>query len=473
VNRQHKPIPRLLAALACAVLLAGCAVGPDYKPPQTPTPKAWATQAAGPESPTPASLAQWWTAFGDPVLTSLVERAVQSNLDVKLAASRVRQARAARGVAASAFGPGLNASAAYSRNQNGTASSANTYQAGFDAAWELDLFGATRRSVEAADAEITAAVENQRDALVTLAAEVARNYVELRASQQQLAIAQRNLKTQQRTLELTRQRFESGFVSGLDVADATAQVAATLAEIPQIESAARQSVYAISVLLGQPPAALLEELSAAADIPSAPPGVPAGLPSDLLRRRPDIRSAEASLHAATAQIGVATADLFPKLTLSGALGWQSDDTHSLFRESSRSWSIGPSISWPIFQSGRILSNIEVQKALQEQSFISYQQTVLNALQEVENALIASSKEQERRKALIEAAAASQKSLDLATQLYSQGQTDFLNVLVSQRSLFSAEQALVQNTKNISTNLVALYKALGGGWSETPQPVAAR
>jgi NodT family efflux transporter outer membrane factor (OMF) lipoprotein len=223
-------------------------------------------------------------------------------------------------------------------------------------------------------------------------------------------------------------------------------------------------MYSLSILVGREPAALVQELSPTAVVPAAPPTVPAGIPSDLLRRRPDIRAAEAGIHATTARIGVATADLFPKVNLSGSLGWQAGDMGSLFDAASRSWSLGPSVSWSLFQSGRIRSNIEMQKALEEQSFIAYQQTVLAALEEVENALIASEKEQERRTALVQALDANRKAVDLATQLYSQGQTDFLSVLDAQRSLYSSEDALAQSTRTVSTNLVALYKALGGGWA---------
>jgi NodT family efflux transporter outer membrane factor (OMF) lipoprotein len=399
-----------------------------------------------------------------------VERAVQSNLDLKLAEARVRQARAASGVAASAFGPTVDATGSFRRSQAGSNSPAtDQYQAGFDAGWELDVFGGTRRSVEAANADLQATIESRRDVLVTLAAEVARTYIELRALQQQLVIAQRNLVVQQHSAELTRKRFQGGLVSALDIANANAQVAAMTAQIPLLESSARQAVYSLSVLLGREPAALMEELSSPAVIPAAPPAVPVGIPSDLLRRRPDIRAAEAGIHAATAKIGVATADLYPKVTLSGSLGWRATDTNLLFSPASRSWSLGPSISWPIFQSGRIRSSIEMQKTLEEQSFITYRQTVLSALQEVENALIASAKEQERRTALVISAAENQKALELATQLYSEGQTDFLNVLEAQRSLYTSDDALVQSTRTMSTNLVALYKALGGGWSAQPAP----
>jgi NodT family efflux transporter outer membrane factor (OMF) lipoprotein len=297
---------------------------------------------------------------------------------------------------------------------------------------------------------------------------VARNYIELRAFQQRIEIARQNLATQQHSARLTRQRFEGGFVSGLDVANAEAQVATTASLIPQLEAAARQSIYSLSILLGQAPAALIAQLSPAATIPGAPPATPAGLPSDLLRRRPDIRRAEADIHAATARIGVATADLFPKFTISGAAGVRSGDFSSWLTWAQRFWSFGPTVSWRVFDTGRTQSAIEQQEALQEQALIAYRQTVLAALQEVENALIAATKEQERRRSLAEAVSANRRAVSLAKTLYTQGQTDFLSVLDAQRSLFLTEETLVLSTSAVSTELVALYKAIGGGWSEAAE-----
>jgi multidrug efflux system outer membrane protein len=476
-------IPRAVLGAAMGVgliLLTGCMVGPNFQRPETPVSSRWtgSTTAAATQPATPAEeeLARWWTAFGDPTLTSLVNRAVRSNLDLARAEARIRQARAARGIAASGLGPTADASASYTRSRspvtgrdgNGskvTGIITNQYRAGFDAGWELDIFGGVRRGVEAAEADLQASVEARRDVLVTLTAEVARNYVDLRGFQQRIAIARKNLKAQKHSAELTRQRFMGGFVSGLDVANADAQVATTAAGIPLLESSARQTIYNLSVLLGLEPGALVKELSLASAIPAGPPSVPVGVPSDLLRRRPDIRAAEEGIHAATARIGVATADLFPRLTLSASIGVLAGQFGSWFDWSSRYWSFGPLGTWPLFTSGRIRWNIELQKAFQEEDMIAYRQTVLAALQEVENVLIASTKEEEHRDALVEAVAANRKAVGLATQLYTMGQTDFLNVLDAQRSLYASEDALVQSTGIVSTNLVALFKALGGGWGE--------
>jgi NodT family efflux transporter outer membrane factor (OMF) lipoprotein len=462
--------PQSAILLSCLVLLAGCKVGPSFKPPQTPVPKEWTGPLPPSATQAEQDLALWWTQFNDPMLTSFVNSAIESNLDLQLAQARIRQARAARGVARGGLGPNVNAVGSFNRGQSPGLAAANTfgpttnmYQAGFDAAWELDVFGGVRRSVEAANADLLAAIESRRNLLVTLTAEVAVNYIDLRSLQQEILIAQDNLKGQQHSADVTRQRFQGGFVSGLDVANADAQVATTAAQIPVLETAVQQMIYSLSVLLGREPGALLADLSAAASIPAAPPAVPVGVPSELLRRRPDIRQAEAQIHGTTARIGVATADLFPKLSLSASIGREANKFSSLSDRVNRFWSVGPSASWNLFATGRNLSNIELQKALEEESLITYRQLVLAALQDVENALIASAKEQEHRKALIDAVAANRRAVRLSTELYTQGQTDFLNVLDAQRSLYASEDALAQSTRTVSTNLVALYKALGGGW----------
>jgi NodT family efflux transporter outer membrane factor (OMF) lipoprotein len=459
-------------------------VGPNFERPQVQVPGNWVgptkEDIAQPSTLAEQNLARWWTVFQDLTLTSLVERAVQSNLDLMRAEARIRQARAARGIAVSGIGPTVDATGSYQRSRHSVSNSnggkgqrasvdqteeviSNNYQAGFDAGWEIDIFGGVRRGIEVADADLQAAVETRRDVLVTLTAEVARNYIDLRSFQERIAIARQNLKAQQHNAELTRQRFEGGFVSGLDVANAEAQVSTTASQIPLLEASARQTIYSLSVLLSREPAALINELSPASAIPVAPPSVPVGVPSELLRRRPDIRMAEAEIHAATARIGVATADLYPKFTIFGSVGIQASDLSLWFNWVNRLWSFGPSVSWRVFETGRIRSNIKVQEALQEESLITYQQTVLTALREVEDALIISAKEEERRKALVQAVASNRKAVELATKLYTEGQTDFLNVLQAQRALFVSEDELAGSTQTVSTNLVALYKALGGGW----------
>jgi len=463
----------LLASVLCPLFVAGCTVGPNYQPPETKVPAGWTGQtgAKSPASPD-TILLQWWTEFNDANLTSLIERAMKSNLDLRQAEQKIRQARAEGGAVGAGFWPTADATGSFSRSRSGgpPAATRNLFQAGLDAAWELDIFGGTRRDIESAEADIRASVEDRRDVLVTLASEVAINYVQLRGYQQEILIAQSNLKAQQQSADVVRKRFEGGFVSALDMANADAQVATTLSQIPVLETSAQQTIYNIGVLLGREPQSLLEELSPASPIPVTPPEVPTGLPSEMLRRRPDIRRAEARIHAATARIGVATADLFPKFNLAGSLSVSADRVKSM-KWDSRSWSLGPSADWQIFNAGRVSSNIEVQKALQEQAVLTYKKTVLTAIQDVENALVAYAKEQEHHKALIDAVTANRKAVEIATKLYVEGQTEFISVLDAQRSLYSSEDALVQSTRNLSTDLIALYKALGGGWdSRTPDSV---
>jgi outer membrane protein, multidrug efflux system len=461
---------------AGVMIAAGCKVGPDYHRPQVSVPVAWSGPKIGvePNEASQQALVQWWTSFHDPTLTSLVSSAIQSNLDVRQAEARVLQARAVWGVAAGGLWPTLNAKGSATRSRSPIQSgqsgqfggssgvTRNLFQTGLDAAWELDLFGGKRRNVEAAAADVQAAEEDRRDVLVTLTAEVATTYINLRTAQQQVAVAENNLRAQKHVAELTRQRFEGGLASGLDVANAEAQTATTAAQIAPLQQTAQQNIYSLSVLLGREPGALLQDLGPASSVPTTEPAVPLVVPSELLRRRPDIRRAEAQIHAATARIGVAAADLFPKLSLSASAGFQGSQSGTWLRWPSRFWSAGPSATWPLFAGNSLRSAVEAQKALQEQSVLAYQKVVLTALQEVENALIALAREQEHREALVNAAAANRKALDLATRLYTQGQTDFLSVLQSQGALYAAEDALVRSDQAIATNLVALYKAMGGG-----------
>jgi len=417
-------------------------------------------------------IARWWETLNDPALNSLITRAIENNLDLKQAQARIRQARGARAFAAGGVWPTVDTAASYRRIRAGGENSTgarSSFQAGLDAAWEIDVFGGLRRNIEAADADVKAAVEDSRDILVTLAAEVALNYTDLRLLQRQITISQENLAAQKRSADLTRRRFAGGFVSGLDVANSDVLVASTESQIPLLEAALRQTIYALGVLLGQEPGALLNELSAQAPIPTTPPQVPVGLPSDLLRRRPDIRRAEARIQSATARIGVATADLFPRFSLTGSLAISGDKLSAFGNWDNRSWSIGPTVTWPLFDAGRIRANIAIQNANQEESLLAYRSTILLAIQEVENALIAYSKEQQHRKSLVDALAASRRSVELSTQLYTQGQTDFLNVLTAQRALLSSEEALATSDRTVATNLIALYKALGGGWESEPAP----
>ncbi|MCI0415797.1 efflux transporter outer membrane subunit [bacterium] len=466
-----------VAILLLVLFLAGCTVGPNYKTPKTSVPQSFANSSSANQRNDAEHFGKWWTTLQDSTLNSLIERAVIANLDLRLAQARVREARAQRGVVKADLYPDVNASGSYQRSRvsgnigpqgtDGSQSFSNIdgdlYQVGFDASWELDIFGGKRREVEAANADLASAIENSRDVLLTLLAEVARNYVELRTSQRQTAIASSNLQAQQETLELTRVRFEAGLVSNLDIARAEAQVQTTASQIPALEISARQSIHFLSVLLGQEPNALVQELAPQTAIPSSPPEAPVGVPSDLLRRRPDIRRAERDLGAATARIGVATADLFPKFSITAALGLGSGKIGNLTDSGSGFWSILPGVSLPIFNRGRIHSNIAVQNAREEQALVTYEQTVLISLREVEDSLVAFSEDQTRRRTLAAAVDANRRAVELANQLYKQGLTDFLSVLQAERDLYASEDALAQGDRNVTSDFIALYKALGGGW----------
>jgi NodT family efflux transporter outer membrane factor (OMF) lipoprotein len=462
---------------APVLLMAGCAVGPDYHPTKTETklPDGWdGTTVAEPAQPSVATtevaqLSEWWNVLNDPKLTQLVTDSLKANLDLRTAISALRQARATRDVAASGFWPTVNATGAYSRGGPlGGGRAGDLFQDGLNASWQLDFFGSTRRAIESADANVEAAGENMRNVLITVAAEVATDYVNVRGFQQRIQVANDNLKAQQHTAELTRQKFQGGLATALDVANAEASVAATEATIPPLETSERQTIYALSVLLARPPAALKDELSTPGPIPQAPARVPVGLPSALLQRRPDIRQSEALVHAATAQIGVATAQWYPQFSLTGNLGFASDTLRGLLRSDNGSWSLGPSVTWPIFTAGRIAANVEVQNAAQEQALLAYQKTVLTALQEVESALVAFALEQRHRQLLDQAVKANSRALDLATQLYTIGQNDFLSVIVAQQALLSTQDALQQSNQAIAVDLIALYNALGGGWESKPE-----
>jgi outer membrane protein, multidrug efflux system len=462
-------------------IASGCAVGPNYKNPDVRVPVAWQEAQSDGVNTRAAELARWWTKFNDPLLNSLVEHAVQSNLDLRLAEARIWEARAARAVSAAGEWPTVDVSGSYSRNRSsqnavgsrfqgavvspggGAQSEQNLYRTGFDASWEIDVFGGVRRSVEAADATIEATVEERRNTLVTLLGEVAKNYIDLRGFQRRLEVARANLKTQQETLELTKVRFDAGLASDLDVAQAEAQVNTTAAQIPTLESSLKQVSHRLDVLMGSEPGALWGELSSQGAIPSLPPEVLVGLPSELLRRRPDIRRAERQLAAATAQIGAAVADLFPKFSLIGTAGLQSISASDWFTGPSRFWSIGPTVRWPVFDAGRIRANIEVRNAQQEQALRQYEKTILTAFEDVENSLVSYAKEQARYRSLSDALAANRRAVEMANELYTRGLLDFLNVLETQRSLYSSESDLAQSEAAMASNLVGLYKALGGGW----------
>jgi NodT family efflux transporter outer membrane factor (OMF) lipoprotein len=483
--------------LGLALLLVGCEVGPNYKAPQTRMPAQYAFRAATQPATTqpvavekpPIRLAEWWRSFNDPILNDLINHAVQANLDLKIATARLIQARAQYGITYAGLFPTVDVDGQATRQRvspNGpnyiafpsqlTDSAGNTiklpggatptydlFQAGFDATWEMDVFGGQKRAVESAKADIQSSWESRNDVLVSLLAETARNYIEYRAFQRRLDLTRQDIRSEEESVTVTRQRFRAGLTNDLDVARAEAEVTTTTAQLPDLTRQMDASLQTLAVTLGTDAQSLAEELGPVKPIPVAPPNVPVGLPSDLLRRRPDVRAAERQIASATAQIGVATAELFPEFTLTGSLGLQSSHFKSIGNFNSRYWSIGPSVSWPLFDAGKIRSNIALQKAITAEKWANYQKTVLQALSDVETALESYTNERDRRVQLAKSVQALQRALDLANQLYKQGVGEFLDVLDAERSLFTAEDLLAQSDQAVSADLVSLYKALGGGW----------
>ena len=454
------------------IIITGCiTVGPDYVRPEVPVYKDWHTQLNGDlntKEMDVQTLAAWWTTLNDPKLSSLIDRAVSGNLGLKKARARVREARASRGVAKADLFPTIDATGTASRSRSseetGSGKTRDLYVVGFDAAWELDIFGGVRRSVEAAEANLQASQDDWHDVLVSLIAEVALNYIDVRTYQVRLTVAEDNLESQSETYQLSQWRYEAGVSDGLAVQQARYNLENTRSQIPILRTGLEAAMNRVAVLLGEQPGKVHTELEQREPIPVPPLTVAVGVPADLLRRRPDVRKAERNLAAQTAKVGVVTAELYPKFTLSGSIGLEALSTGNLFSSGSKFYGFGPSISLPIFAGGAIRQNIEVQSALQEQALIQYEAVILGALEEVENALVAYTEVQHRRQSLSDATRAAQKAAELAQHKYQSGLTDFTNVLDAQRSLLSFQEQLALSNGNITANLVRLYKALGGGWT---------
>lgn len=462
-----------LALMLLACLGACAAVGPDYTPPADPAPVAWNAplQNGLREGAGDPGLAAWWEVFRDSVLTDLVQRAADGNLDVSRARARVREARARRGLQETDLYPTADGSAAASRSRSGGWES-RLYSVGFDAGWEIDIFGGVRRGIEAAEGDLAAAEAGLADVMVTLAAEMGRNYMEARTLQRRLEVARANMQVQAETYELTRSRYAAGLGDALAVQQALANLEATRSQIPLLEDGLAASFNRLAVLTGESPGALDELLAEARPLPVVPPAVTVDIPAETLRRRPDVRRAERQLAAQTARIGMAEADLYPRLHLAGSLGLSAANTNDLADWASRSWSLGPSLSWRIFDAGAVRRNIEIQTAVQAQSLADYEATVLGALEEVENALSAYVQEQVRCAHLAAAAAAATEAEILARRQYEAGLMDFSNVLDAQRTLLSYQDQLAAGRGAVVTNLIALYKALGGGWTLAPAAVGS-
>ncbi|HEX2493625.1 MAG TPA: efflux transporter outer membrane subunit [Steroidobacter sp.] len=460
-----------------AASLAACAVGPDYRPPQTVSPDEWTElpqTGVRIESPDATSLAAWWRSLNDPQLDQLLQRAVAENKTVAQARARVLEARARRGVAASAFFPSVGASADATRTDSRSRSGggldsalsegdAKIYSTGLDSIWELDLFGGKRRAHEASSAQLAATRHDLRDVLVTLLGDVALSYTNVRTVQSRLTFAERNLKAQGDVLDITRWRAEAGLVSVLDVEQATAAYEQTRAAIPVLESTLAQEMHRLAVLTGQAPGALKTSLAERKPVPTTPLDIVAGVPADVLRRRPDIRGAERRLAAQTAEVGVAAAALYPSLSLSGVITLQSRAASDVL-DGLQSDRIGLTFSMPIFRGGALRQNVNVQNALLQQALATYEQTVLAAYEEVENALTAWTQEQRRHAALVEAVASARRASELALVQYNSGLVDFQTVVNSDRQLIQLEDSLALSEGELTANLIRLYKALGGGWS---------
>ncbi|HLX01906.1 MAG TPA: efflux transporter outer membrane subunit, partial [Trinickia sp.] len=476
IGRWRRPLA-VSAWMLC--MLGACTVGPDYVPPKITLPDSFAEPApvtAATALEPAAPLDAWWQNFGDAVLDQLIGEALQASPDLAAAQARVREARALRGIAGATLYPEADAGAAYARTHGsanvptgvppgglGPGADGNLWQAGFDASWEIDVFGGNRRGIEAADASWQAALAERGDVMLTLVAEIARNYVELRGAQRRLAVARDNLATQRDALALTRSQFDAGLASRLDVLRSQALVADTEAVVPELTADSRAAIYRIGALVGHQPETLLAELDAPGAIPSPIADVPIGLPSELLQRRPDIRAAERRLAAANARIGVVKADLYPHFYLTGAAGVESLEASTFLTAPSRYLSVGPGIRWLIFDAGKVRFGVEAQQARTDEAAASYQRTVLEALRDVETALASYGQSRIRRERLAEEAASDREAVTVATRLYRQGLEDFLSVLDAERSLYAAEDKLAQTDRDSDLSLVALYKSLGGGW----------
>jgi NodT family efflux transporter outer membrane factor (OMF) lipoprotein len=436
-----------------------------------------------------APLEMWWTELQDTVLTDLIQRAELANLNLQAAVARVAEARARRGIAKGGFYPDIFLGGAYSYQKvsekgvegvaggggdgdgdgegDGEASPVadpfSSWVFGLDLTWELDLFGRVRRTVESATASLQASVEDYRDVLVTLYAETATAYVDVRTFQQRLSFARQNVQAQEESLELTRDRYLAGLTSVLDVAQAEQNLATTRSLIPTLQTGLEASLNRLAVLLAQTPGSLHEELGIARPIPEPTDAVAVGIPADLLRRRPDIRRAERELAAQTARIGVATADLYPSFSIGGSVGMEALDLTDLGSAGTGFFSIFPSFNWPIFSAGKIRNRIRVEEARTEQALIFYELTVLEALEEVQDAIVAYAQETARRDRLTEAVDASQRAVDLVRTQYLSGLTNFQNVLDTQRSLFNQQDLLAESEGFVVQNLILLNRSLGGGW----------
>lgn len=456
-------------------MFAGCTVGPSYVRPKVDLPTRFTEQAA-PAVQAQAIELDWWRGLDDPLLDRLITKGLAGSPGLEVARARVIEAREELAAISTERVPEVDLTSAYARQHGsehvpvgtspgglGRGVDSSLWLAGFDAIWEADIFGGTRRAVQSASASVSAAEDDQRDAQLMLVAEVARDYVELRTEQRRVAIAREILAVRQDNLELVTARFESGLTGALDAARARADLADSEADIPAIEAAEHAAIYRLGELIGQPPETLLPMLIQSRPIPAVHTEVPVGLPSDLLERRPDIRAAERRIASANARIGMREADLFPHFSLTGAVGVESLGAGDFLSGSSRYFTIGPSVTWRVFDAGRIRDEVMIERARTDVAAADYERTVLTTLAEVETALVTYGHSQIQRNALVAEVAARRQAVSLARRLYSNGIENFLAVLDAERTLYIAELSLARADKATTDSFIALVKALGGGW----------
>lgn len=461
-------------------VLAACTVGPDYHPPKSAAPAAWSADKTGllrTDRDSAEQIKRWWTLFDDPELNHLVDRAVVQNLDVKAAGLRVEEARAMLGYVRAGYFPSVTAAAGASRQRLSTNDKFppfggvyNTFQAGFDTSWEIDVFGQTRREVEASTASIQQQEEQRHATLVTLLGDLGTDYAALRSAQARLGIAERNRAVEQQVRDLTRERNEQGLASELDVAEAEAQLHTLEAAIPDFQAEIAQREFAIAELLGEQPDALHDELSQGSGILVPPPRLPAEIASAVIRNRPDIRAAERQLASATATIGIATADYYPKFSINPSLDVNAGWLHRMLDVGALAWTIPFNVQVPIFDSGKIAAEVSLARTYAASELIAYQKSVLTAFREVETAIAACQAADARDVSLRDAVASNQVALDRATDLYRNGLGDFITVLTNERSLYAAEDARAQSALTKAQQTIALYKALGSGWETLPDGI---
>jgi multidrug efflux system outer membrane protein len=465
---------RLLLAPLAAAIMAACAVGPNYHAPETKAPEKF--DNLEPTYSTGTATAAFWQTFADAELDQLVTEALASNHDLRIALTRVQEARALRRDAAFDLAPSINASGGYTKTRTskagllpGVPRNSEFYDAGFDAFWELDFFGGVRRGLEASRAELGAEEAALEDVQVIVTGEVTRTYFELRGQQLQLDVARRNVANQQSTLELAQVRLDAGSGTEFDTARAQAQLSTTLGTIGPLEAAVARSIHRLSVLIGREPGALRAELTPPQNLPPLPGIVPVGDPATLLRRRPDIRVAERELASATAQIGVAVADLFPRVTFTGNAGYVAGSSSALGDKGTDAYVLAPGISWGIFDYGHVQARIGAAKWRKEGALLRYEKTVLQALEETEDTLVTHARARDRLVHDQAAVEASNTAAGLARVRYENGASDFLQVLDAERTLLQSEDQLARSRTEAATSLIAVYKALGGGWEGAPHP----